>query len=228
MHHLVPESTAAHLGIAQRLAPCRIFFALESFIDELAERAKQDPVRFSSGAPIRHPRARRVIEARTTMANWSGEGETHANRGQAHRAKGIGLAQYKNRAAYAAVIVEVEVEDRSRLVHAWCAADAGLVVNPDAVVNQLEGGIVQSRELGAQGASPVRQCERRARRLGGLSSAPKTSARSPRSKSNSSPSDSDTPLGVGEATAGPTAAAIGGIVTRFHARYGVRMIAICR
>jgi nicotinate dehydrogenase subunit B len=60
---------------------------------------------------------------------------------------GIGFAQYKNHASYVAVVAEVEVDRASgavSVVRATCAADAGQVVNPDGLRNQMEGGIVQS------------------------------------------------------------------------------------
>ena len=41
-------------------------------------------------------------------------------------------------------MVELDVAEEIRLRHVWCACDAGLVVNPDGVLNQLEGGIIQS------------------------------------------------------------------------------------
>lgn len=215
IHHLVPE-TPRRTSALRSLGAMPNIFALESFIDELAERAKQDPVRFRLER-LSDPRARRVIERAAAMANWS-EAERHANRGQAHRGKGIGFAQYKNRAAYAAVIVEVEVEESIRLLHAWCAADAGLVVNPDAVINQLEGGIIQS-------ASWVLKEQVR---FDNASSGPIDWDSYPVLRFREVPeieielvaSDSDTPLGVGEATAGPTAAAIGNAVSR---ALGVRM-----
>src|SRR5205814_2448442 len=55
-----------------------------------------------------------------------------------------GFARYKNIAAYAAVIAEVEVEESVRVLRVWCAADAGLVINPDGAINQLDGGIIQA------------------------------------------------------------------------------------
>src|SRR5207302_3448954 len=64
--------------------------------------------------------------------------------GAAARGRGIGFARYKNIAAYAAVVAEVEVEESVRVTRVWCAADAGLVINPDGAINQLEGGIVQA------------------------------------------------------------------------------------
>jgi CO/xanthine dehydrogenase Mo-binding subunit len=209
IHHLVPE-TPRRTSALRSLGAMPNVFALESFIDELAERAKQDPVRYRL-ALLSDPRARRVIERAAALANW-GEADRHADRGQAHRAKGIGFAQYKNRAAYAAVVVELEVEESIRLLHAWCAADAGLVVNPDAVINQLEGGIIQS-------ASWVLKEQVR---FDNASGGPIDWETYPVLRFSEVPeitveliaSDSDLPLGVGEATAGPTAAAIGNAASR--------------
>jgi nicotinate dehydrogenase subunit B len=59
------------------------------------------------------------------------------------KGRGVGFAKYKNRAAYAAVVAEVEVDEAVRLINVWCAADAGLVINPDGALNQLEGGVIQ-------------------------------------------------------------------------------------
>jgi CO/xanthine dehydrogenase Mo-binding subunit len=214
IHHLVPE-TPRRTSALRSLGAMPNVFALESFIDELAERAKQDPIAFRL-AQLSDPRARRVIERAAAMANW-GESEGRANREQAqrghsNRGMGVGFSQYKNRAAYAAVIVELEVEESIRLLHAWCAADAGLVVNPDAVINQLEGGIIQSASW------VLKEQVRFDNETGGpidwetypvlrFSEVPEIAIELIKS-------DSDQPLGVGEATAGPTAAAIGNALSR--------------
>jgi len=63
------------------------------------------------------------------------------------RGRGIGFAKYKNLATYVAVVAEVEVDRESgevKVPRAWAAADAGLVVNPDGLSNQIEGGVIQS------------------------------------------------------------------------------------
>ncbi len=113
-------------------------FALESFLDELALAAEADPIEFR----LRHlhdTRARAVIEAAAKLAGWrSGE------KGNGARGRGIGFARYKSQAAYAAVIVEVEIAEEIKVRHAWAAIDAGLAVNPDGIINQTEGGIIQS------------------------------------------------------------------------------------
>ena len=118
-------------------------FALESFMDELANAAGADPIEFR----LKHlsdARARAVIERAAAMAQWpGGRGTT----GDVLKGRGIGFAKYKNLAVYCAVIVDVAVDARSgeiRVERAWSAADAGLVVNPDGLRNQIEGGIIQS------------------------------------------------------------------------------------
>jgi CO/xanthine dehydrogenase Mo-binding subunit len=67
--------------------------------------------------------------------------------GDGRRGRGIGFAKYKNLAAYVAVIADVEVDRATgavKVLHAFAAADAGLIVNPDGLINQIEGGIIQS------------------------------------------------------------------------------------
>ena len=112
-------------------------FAIESFMDELADAAGLDPVEFR----LRHlkdERARTVVEAAAQCANWTGwtpaEGRGH----------GIGFAKYKNLGAYCAVVAEVEVDNEVRVKRLVLAVDVGLVINPDGVINQIEGGAIQS------------------------------------------------------------------------------------
>ncbi len=116
-------------------------FALESFMDELALAAGADPVAFRL-AHLKDPRGRAVIEKAVRMANWKA-----GEKGSLARGRGIGFAKYKNLACYCAVIANVEVDrasGRVRVTNAWSAADAGIVINPDGLTNQIEGGIIQS------------------------------------------------------------------------------------
>jgi CO/xanthine dehydrogenase Mo-binding subunit len=112
-------------------------FAIESFMDELALAARVDPITFR----LRHLkdlRARAVIEAVARLAKWE---EWTPAEGRGH---GIGFAKYKNLGAYCAVVAEVEVENEVRVKRHFIAVDVGLVVNPNGVVNQIEGGAIQS------------------------------------------------------------------------------------
>lgn len=113
-------------------------FAIESFMDELAAAAGADPVEFR----LRHLkdlRARAVIETVAAKAGWK-KGE----KGDGSRGRGIGFARYKNGACYVAVIVEVEIGNEIGVKRAWVAIDAGLVINPDGLINQTEGGLIQT------------------------------------------------------------------------------------
>ena len=116
-------------------------FALESFVDELAAAAGADPVEFRL-RHLRDARGRAVIEAAARRAGW-----TPAKGGDGTRGRGVGFARYKNLACYCAVVADVAVDrasGRVRVARAVAAVDAGQIVNPDGVINQIEGGIIQS------------------------------------------------------------------------------------
>ena len=118
-------------------------FALESFMDELAEAADADPVEFRL-CHLSDPRGRAVIQAAARMACWQDHPRGRIGAPETARGLGIGFAKYKNLGAYCAVIAQVEVEREVRVKKLWVAVDVGLVVNPDGVVNQIEGGAVQA------------------------------------------------------------------------------------
>ena len=68
-------------------------------------------------------------------------------RGESGKGRGIGFAKYKNLATYVAVIADVEIDRASGRIavpRVYAAVDAGQIVNPDGLENQIEGGIVQS------------------------------------------------------------------------------------
>lgn len=117
-------------------------FAIESFMDELALAAQCDPLDFR----LRHlddERACAVLKAAAEKAGW----RRGVQRGGSEdgRGMGLGFAQYKNEKCYAAVIAQVQVIDgRIHLERLVVAADAGQIVNPDGMANQLEGGVVQA------------------------------------------------------------------------------------
>jgi CO/xanthine dehydrogenase Mo-binding subunit len=117
-------------------------FAIESFMDELALAAGVDPVAFRL-QHLTDERARAVIEAAAAKAGWQPKTEPSVS----GRGQGIAFAQYKNIQCYTAIVVEAAVERESgqiRLERAVIAADAGQVVNPDGLSNQLEGGFIQA------------------------------------------------------------------------------------
>src|SRR5487761_2104487 len=119
----------------------RNVFSIESFMDELAGLAGADAVEFR----LRHlddQRGRDVIEKAAQGFGWQKGQKAPQDRGF-----GFAFARCKNLAAYCAIATEVEVNretGRLRLVRAVAAVDSGQVVNPDGLINQVEGAIVQS------------------------------------------------------------------------------------
>jgi len=119
-------------------------FAIESFMDELADAAGIDPLAFRL-AHLRDPRARAVLQAAADKAGW-----IPGEKGDGRNGRGLAFCRYKSIGMYAAVVVDVEVDRKTgviRVPRVVMAADIGLVVNPDGARNQLEGGIVQAVSL---------------------------------------------------------------------------------
>jgi CO/xanthine dehydrogenase Mo-binding subunit len=181
-------------------------FASESFMDELADAAGADPVQFR----LRHltdPRARRVIETAARLSGW----QAGAQRGRGSAA-GIGFTRYKNTAAYVAVVARVEVRESVRVSKVWCAVDAGLAINPDGIINQIEGGIVQSISwtLNEQVGFDGRRVTTRSWEEYPILHFDEV----PEVEVELIDSSDCPPLGVGEAAQGPAAAAVGNAVAR--------------
>jgi CO/xanthine dehydrogenase Mo-binding subunit len=115
-------------------------FAIESFMDELAYSVGADPVAYRLRF-LKDERARDAIVRAAEKFSWS-QWQKSPGRG-----RGIGFAKYKNIAGYCAVALEVEVNRQSgriRVLRAVASADSGHIVNPDGVSNQIEGGLIQS------------------------------------------------------------------------------------
>jgi CO/xanthine dehydrogenase Mo-binding subunit/aerobic-type carbon monoxide dehydrogenase small subunit (CoxS/CutS family) len=193
-------------------------FALESFVDELAAASGRDPVAFRRDH-LDDPRARAVIDAVVELS-----GGLDAPGGIDAPGRGLAFARYENVKAYAAVVAEVTVDARTGLVvveRGWIAADAGEVIDPDGLVNQLEGGFVQAAswtlkeqvepaEGGPGGGRPADWDGYPILRFG----------ESPELTTRLLDRPAGRPLGAGEATTGPTAAAIANAV---HQATGARI-----
>jgi nicotinate dehydrogenase subunit B len=175
-------------------------FAIESFMDELAAAAGADPVEFR----LRHmkdPRARAVIEAVAQKAGWK-KGE----KGDGTRGRGIAFARYKNGAIYVAEIAEVEIGNEVAVKRVWAAVDAGLVINPDGLTNQTEGGIIQTVSWALKEA--VQYDRERILSSTWMDYPILTFEESPMVEVTIVNRPDQPPLGAGEGTQGPTAAAI--------------------
>jgi CO/xanthine dehydrogenase Mo-binding subunit len=140
VHHFIP-AMPLRISAMRALGAYHNVFSIESFMDELAGAAGADPVEFR----LKHlddPRGRDVIDKAAQAFGWRKGRKAPPDRGF-----GFAFARYKNLAAYCAIATEVEVNretGRPRLVRAVAAVDSGQVVNPDGLINQIEGAIVQS------------------------------------------------------------------------------------
>jgi len=115
------------------VGPTRSVFVVESFIDELAAAAQQDPVRYRR-ALLKDPRMRAVLDLAADRAGW-GTGLPAGS--------GRGVSIQHAFGSYLAQVVEVSVSETGepRVERVVCAMDCGQVVNPDGVRAQLEGGV---------------------------------------------------------------------------------------
>jgi isoquinoline 1-oxidoreductase beta subunit len=117
------------------VGPTHNVFVVESFIDELAVAAKQDPFEYRRLLLGKSPRARRVLELAAEKAGW----------GQPLPAgSGRGISVQYAFGSYVAQVADVAVskEGEVRVQRVVCAVDCGIIVNPDTVRAQMEGGII--------------------------------------------------------------------------------------
>jgi CO/xanthine dehydrogenase Mo-binding subunit len=111
-------------------------FAIESFLDEIAAERGEDPVQFRL-RHLRDERAKDVIHAVARRARWKPEKPTGTG-------YGIGFARYKNTGAYCAVVAEIASAEEISVKKLTVAVDVGEAINPDGVINQIEGGAIQA------------------------------------------------------------------------------------
>ena len=178
-------------------------FAIESFMDECAASVGADPIEFR----LRHlkdPRGRGVIEKLAPAFKSFQKAE---NRGH-----GIGYAKYKNLGAYCAVLAELEVTHELRVTRLLAAVDVGVAVNPDGVVNQIEGGCIQAASWTLKEAWKPGVAGWEDYPILKFSEVPPVSVLLLESNQPS--------VGAGECTMGPTAAAI---ANALHDALGVRV-----
>jgi nicotinate dehydrogenase subunit B len=140
VHHFIP-AMPLRISAMRGLGAYHNVFSIESFMDELATLAGADPVEFRL-KHLEDVRGRAAIEKAAQGFGWKSGQKAPQDRGF-----GFAFARYKNLAAYCAIASEVEVNPetgRARLVRAVAAVDSGQVVNPDGLINQIEGAIMQS------------------------------------------------------------------------------------
>jgi nicotinate dehydrogenase subunit B len=183
-------------------------FALESFLDELALAAGVDPVEFR----LRHlkdPRARAVIELAAAKADWRPGFRSDGKHG-----RGFGFARYKNLSCYVACVADVSIERQSGRVsvsRVVAAADAGQVINPKGLKMQIEGGIIQSTSWTLREAVSFDRTQVTSRDWASYPIL--TFPEVPQVEIHLIDRPDEKPLGSGEASSAPAAAAIANAVS---------------
>jgi isoquinoline 1-oxidoreductase beta subunit len=140
-----PVPTAFWRGVG----PTRNMTVLESFMDELALQAGQDPLAYRLSLLSKEPRAANVLKIAAQKAGW---GEKLPAR------SGRGIALMRAWGTYLAQVVDVSVNDDGEVAvkRVICAVDCGQVVNPDTVAAQIQSGINYGLTAGLFGAITVK------------------------------------------------------------------------
>lgn len=133
------EPPGVPTGFWRGVGPNSNWFAIESFIDELAKKAGKDPVEFRRAMLEKQPRMKGAMEMAVSKAGW---GKPVQARNGGRTGRGIGL-QFAF-GSYIATVTEVEVDKAGevRVHRVVSAVDTGIVVNPDTVVAQIQGGLI--------------------------------------------------------------------------------------
>jgi isoquinoline 1-oxidoreductase subunit beta len=129
------ESPGIPTAFWRSVGPSHNVFVTESFIDELAAAAKQDPVAFRLGLLDKAPRAKAVLALAAEKAGWEQRLPQRVGRG---------VSLQSVFATYMAQVAEVEVgkDGAVRVRRVVCAVDCGIPVNPDTIQAQIQSAIM--------------------------------------------------------------------------------------
>jgi isoquinoline 1-oxidoreductase subunit beta len=122
-------------GFWRGVGPDNNVFAIESFIDELARKAGKDPIAFRRAHLDTTPRLQAALDLVREKSGWGSPLGSRVGRG---------VAAQISFASFIATVVECEVDEFGEIAlrHVTTAVDTGIVVNPDTVVAQLQGGLI--------------------------------------------------------------------------------------
>lgn len=154
-NHLI-EDMPFRVSALRTLGAYANVFSIESMMDELANEARIDPLQFRLNH-LENARATAVIQKVKEMSKWDPK-KLRSKKDGLVLGRGIGFAQYKNLQVYVAVVADVEVNPRTgkvKVLEMFCAAEAGLIINPDGFRNQIEGGLIQTTSWTINEAVPI-------------------------------------------------------------------------
>lgn len=106
-------------------------FFVESFVDEIAEKAGIDPMIFRESRLEKGSRQLKVLQKVKEMSGWNKK-----------KGKNMGVATHFSFSSYAAAVIEVDPSDDLKVTNVWTAIDCGMVINPDGVHAQMMSAAV--------------------------------------------------------------------------------------
>jgi CO/xanthine dehydrogenase Mo-binding subunit len=123
-------------------------FANESFMDELAFAAKADPAEYRLRV-LKDPRGVEALRAVLKKAGWQTRVGHNAagGAGDVLKGRGVSYVRYNNATTYVAAVAEVEEQRKTgevRVTRVCVSHDCGQIINPDGLINQIEGGVIQT------------------------------------------------------------------------------------
>ncbi len=136
----IRTETGISVGYVRAVAPNYTFFAVETFIDELANLSKADPLAFRLSMLGDQPRLANVLQIAAQRAGWGTPLPPNVGRGLA-----CVSAQEKKTPTWTASVVQARVNPATgsvRVEKIICAVDCGIVVNQDGVRSQVEGSLL--------------------------------------------------------------------------------------
>ena len=136
----IPVDTGMSVGYVRAVAPNYTFFAVETFMDELAKLAGKDPLEYRLALLGSAPRLANVLKLVAAKAGWGTPLPANTGRGLA-----CVSAQEKKTPTWTASVVQAKVDPASGKVQIekiTCAVDCGIVVNPDGARSQIEGSLL--------------------------------------------------------------------------------------
>jgi isoquinoline 1-oxidoreductase beta subunit len=129
------EPPAVPTGFWRGVGPNNNVFAIESFMDELAKKANKDPIAFRLELLDKTPRLKAALQLVAEKAGWGGPLPARTGRG---------VAVQSAFGSFIATIAQAQVDEHGqvRVERIVSAVDTGIIVNPDTVIAQLQGGLV--------------------------------------------------------------------------------------
>jgi len=143
------EPPGVRTGFWRGVGPNNNVFSIESFIEELAQRAGEDSIAFRRAHLDKTPRLQAALELVREKSGWGTPLPKRC---------GHGVAAQISFASFIATVVECEVDDAGevKVRRVTIAVDTGIAINPDTVIAQLQGGLIFGLTAGLYGEITLR------------------------------------------------------------------------